>query len=119
MLSNRESARRSRMRKQKHLDDLMAQVSYLRQENNQILAALDITAQHYLGVEAENSALRTRVMELASRLQSLDGVIHCVNAGSRSFASGLPPGEDSSLLRPWAALLINQGVFGSDTFQYC
>ncbi|CAH1450291.1 unnamed protein product [Lactuca virosa] len=36
MISNRESARRSRMRKQKHMDDLMTQLSQLRKENNQV-----------------------------------------------------------------------------------
>ncbi|KAK8939018.1 Basic leucine zipper 63 [Platanthera zijinensis] len=89
MLSNRESARRSRMRKQKQQDDLMAQVSYLRQQNYQILSALHITAQHSLGVESENSVLRARLMDLGSRLQFLQHLIHCINAE-----------DSSSLLRP-------------------
>ncbi|XP_047150266.1 bZIP transcription factor 44-like [Vigna umbellata] len=37
MTSNRESAQRSRMRKEKHLDDLVTQVAQLRKENQQIL----------------------------------------------------------------------------------
>ncbi|KVI02006.1 Basic-leucine zipper domain-containing protein [Cynara cardunculus var. scolymus] len=57
MVSNRESARRSRMRKQKHLDDLMIQLSQLRKENNQIISSVSITTQHYMGVEEENSEL--------------------------------------------------------------
>ncbi|WOL12513.1 hypothetical protein Cni_G21280 [Canna indica] len=77
MLSNRESARRSRMRKQKHMDDLMAQVSQLRKENSQILVALNLTTRHYVGVEAENSALRTQMVELSARLKSLSEIMHC------------------------------------------
>lgn len=75
MISNRESARRSRMRKQKHLDDLMAQVSQLRKENNQIITTMNVTTQHFLNVEAENSVLRAQVSELTHRLQSLNEII--------------------------------------------
>lgn len=130
MLSNRESARRSRMRKQKHLDDLMLQVSCLRQEKNQIFTAINITSQHYIGVEAENSVLRAHMMELSNRLQCLGQIIHCMNVagtfagtvaggGGVGFATGLPTAEDDSLLRPWSPLLIKQGLLGSDMFQYC
>ncbi|PPS05943.1 hypothetical protein GOBAR_AA14710 [Gossypium barbadense] len=65
MISNRESARRSRMRKQKHLDDLVAQVSQLQNENHQILTRVSITTQRYLNVEAENSVLRAQANELS------------------------------------------------------
>ncbi|PWA35693.1 basic leucine-zipper 2 [Artemisia annua] len=75
MLSNRESARRSRKRKQQHLDDLTAQVSQLRKENNQIISSVSITTQHYVSVEAENSVLRAQVTELSNRLQSLNEII--------------------------------------------
>ncbi|KAL3538993.1 hypothetical protein ACH5RR_002359 [Cinchona calisaya] len=82
MISNRESARRSRMRKQKHLDDLMAQVAHLRKENNQIITTMNVTTQQYLNVEAENSVLRAQVAELSHRLQSLNQIIDFLNANS-------------------------------------
>ena len=78
MISNRESARRSRQRKQSHLDELNAQVSKLRRENGQIIDVLKVTTQHYLTVEAENTVLKTQMMELTSRLNSLNEILNIV-----------------------------------------
>ncbi|PKA49331.1 Ocs element-binding factor 1 [Apostasia shenzhenica] len=120
-LSNRESARRSRMRKQKHLDDLMAQVGHLRKENNQILSDLNITTQRCLGVEAENSVLRTQMMELSTRLQSLNEILHCIiSIGGSDFCAGISAYDEVSFLQPWTPLLVNQPhMTSSDMFQYC
>ncbi|CAA7019884.1 unnamed protein product [Microthlaspi erraticum] len=75
MLSNRESARRSRMKKQRLLDDLTAQVNQLKKENNEIVTSVSITTQHYLAVEAENSVLRAQLDELSHRLESLNDIV--------------------------------------------
>lgn len=80
--SNRESARRSRMRKQKHLDDLTAQVTHLRKENAQIVAGITVTTQHYVTIEAENSILRAQLLELNHRLQSLNEIVDFVESSS-------------------------------------
>lgn len=84
MISNRKSARRSRMRKQKHLDDLMSQLSLLNKENNQILTSTSVTTQNYLNIEAENSILRAQVSELGHRLESLTEIISYLNANNNS-----------------------------------
>ncbi|KAF8068545.1 hypothetical protein N665_1145s0013 [Sinapis alba] len=73
--SNRESARRSRMRKQKHLDDLTAQVAHLREENSRIVAGITVTTQKYVAIEAENSVLRAQFLELDQRLASLNEIV--------------------------------------------
>ncbi|XP_004499193.1 bZIP transcription factor 44 [Cicer arietinum] len=77
--SNRESARRSRMRKQKHMDDLISEVERLRNENSEIITSMNITTQHYLKIEAENCVLRAQMCELNQRLQSLNDMIYMIN----------------------------------------
>lgn len=89
MISNRDSARRSRMRKQKHLDDLMAQLAQLRKENNQIITTMSLTTQNYLNIEADNSILRAQMVELTSRLQSLNEIITFMDVTATANASGL------------------------------
>lgn len=75
MISNRESARRSRLRKQKHMEELMAQVADLRRQNHQILTSLRATTQHHVAVESENAILRAQEAELSHRLHSLVEII--------------------------------------------
>lgn len=71
MLSNRESARRSRLRKQQHLDEMKKQVSQLRSENTEMLTKFDIASSHYAQITEENRILRAHAMELSRRLQRL------------------------------------------------
>ncbi|KAK8626796.1 hypothetical protein V6N13_134428 [Hibiscus sabdariffa] len=81
MISNRESARRSRMKKQKHLDDLQAELTQLRTDNHRILTRVSVAAQHCLNIEAENSVLRAQANELGHRLHSLNEIIGFINGG--------------------------------------
>ncbi|CAN0919189.1 bZIP transcription factor 44 [Linum grandiflorum] len=78
-LSNRESARRSRLRKQKHMDDLTAQVAQLKKENAEILTSMNLNTQLLLGVEADNSVLRAQAAELNHRLESLGEILNYVD----------------------------------------
>ncbi|GFY95859.1 hypothetical protein Acr_11g0001650 [Actinidia rufa] len=89
MQSNRESARRSRMRKQTHLNDLTAQIARLKEENDQIHTNLSITSQHYLNVEAENSVLRAQMGELSQRLDALNDILNYLDASKGVFGSGV------------------------------
>lgn len=87
MISNRESARRSRMKKQRHLDDLNSQLAQLRKENNEIITRFNVTTQEFLKIESENSILRAQVAELSHRLQSLNEIICFWNSGNDCFGS--------------------------------
>lgn len=80
MLSNRESARRSRMRKQQHLEGLSAQLDQLKKENTQMNTNIGISTQLYLNVEAENAILRAQMEELSKRLNSLNEMISFINS---------------------------------------
>ncbi|CAN8276288.1 unnamed protein product [Cochlearia groenlandica] len=83
MISNRESARRSRMKKQKLIEDLTAQVNHLKNENNEIVTSVNITKHHYLALETENSVLRAQLNELNHRLESLSDIVDLLeNDGS-------------------------------------
>ncbi|KAJ6919372.1 ocs element-binding factor 1-like [Populus alba x Populus x berolinensis] len=114
MLSNRESARRSRMKKQKHLDDLTGQLGQLARENNEILTRMNAISQLYMHIEAENSILRAQMVELSHRLGSLNEIIEYAN-----FSDGLFEPEatshqigDGFFMNPWnnASVHVNQPI---------
>ncbi|KAF2532980.1 hypothetical protein F2Q70_00032062 [Brassica cretica] len=64
MISNRESARRSRMRKQRHLDELWSQVMWLRIENHQLLDKLNNLSESHEKVLQENAQLKEETSDL-------------------------------------------------------
>ncbi|NP_001287928.1 bZIP transcription factor [Cicer arietinum] len=123
MISNRESARRSRMRKQKHLDDLVSQVAKLRKENQEILTSVNITTQRCLSVEAENSVLRAQMTELSNRLESLNEIVGVFNASNGVFGTAsttfVEP-NNSFFFNPLnMSYLMNQPIMASaDILQY-
>ncbi|KAJ6684464.1 BASIC LEUCINE ZIPPER 43-RELATED [Salix viminalis] len=71
MVSNRESARRSRMRKQKHLDELWSQVVWFRNENQQILDKLNHVTECHDRVVQENVQLKEETSELRQMLTAM------------------------------------------------
>ncbi|XP_068643061.1 basic leucine zipper 43-like [Aristolochia californica] len=71
MISNRESARRSRMRKQKHLDELCSQVVRLRTENRQLIDRLNDISECQERVVRENVKLREEASQLRETLKDL------------------------------------------------
>ncbi|KAG1371353.1 bZIP transcription factor 53 [Cocos nucifera] len=116
MLSNRESARRSRMKKQQRLDDLINQAAHLRNENEQIVMQINLITQQYAELETENSVLRAQVMELTDRLQSLNSVLHIFEEVS-GMAMDIPEIPDP-LLRPWQLPCPAQPIMATaDMFQ--
>ncbi|KAK9685003.1 hypothetical protein RND81_10G248900 [Saponaria officinalis] len=96
MISNRESARRSRMRKQQHLDELIVQASNFQTENAHLTQRIDAVSQLYVGVASENNVLRAQMMELTDQLRSLNSVLQIIEE-----VSGLNMEISDTLLEPW------------------
>ncbi|KAK1361968.1 Basic leucine zipper 43 [Heracleum sosnowskyi] len=71
MISNRESARRSRMRKQKHLDELLSQVYRLRTEKNDIIEKLNNVSESHDRVVLENARLKEEASNLRQMLTDI------------------------------------------------
>lgn len=102
----------------------MAQVDQLRKENQQIMANMNMTTQHFLTIDAENSILRAQAAELSHRLQSLNEIITILNASSGVFGAA---GDHSntftepidSFLNPLNFSYLNQPIMAAaDMWQY-
>lgn len=68
MISNRESARRSRMRKQRHLDELWSQVVRLRTENHSLVDKLNHVSGCHDRALQENARLKEEATNLRQML---------------------------------------------------
>lgn len=71
MLSNRESARRSRMRKQRHLENLRSQLNRLKMENRELTNRLQFVLFHWQRVRTDNDRLRSEHSLLRRKLSEL------------------------------------------------
>lgn len=98
MESNRESARRSRIRKQKLLDDLINQTSTLKNENVQLVNRISEIFQKHFEVESKNNVLRSQLVELTDRLRSLNSVLHM--AKEAGLAIDIPEIPDR-IMKAW------------------
>ncbi|KAK7285129.1 hypothetical protein RJT34_19889 [Clitoria ternatea] len=75
MLSNRESARRSRRRKQAHLTELETQVSQLRGENSSLLKRLTDVNQKFNDAAVDNRVLKADVETLRAKVKMAEETV--------------------------------------------
>ncbi|KAJ1701215.1 hypothetical protein LUZ63_000994 [Rhynchospora breviuscula] len=90
MLSNRESARRSRRRKQAHLTELEAQVSQLRVENSSLLKRLSDINQKYSDAAVDNRVLKADVETLRAKVKMAEDSVKRVTGASSLYPSMVP-----------------------------
>lgn len=105
------------MRKQQHLDELIAQENKIQQENKKIREMIDGASQLYLKFASENNVLRAQASELTDRLRSLNSVIQIASEVS-GLAFDIPDIPDT-LLEPWQLPCPIQPIPASaDMFEY-
>lgn len=75
MVSNRESARRSRKRKQAHLADLELQVEQLTGENSSLFKQLSDASQQFRGAETNNRVLKSDVEALRAKVNLAEDMV--------------------------------------------
>ncbi|KAF7804919.1 bZIP transcription factor 53-like [Senna tora] len=99
MLSNRESARRSRMKKQKLVEDLTNEISRLQCENSQLHQSIKAKEEAYTEIESVNNILRAQTMELTDQLRFLNSILE-VAEEAIGLSVEIPEIPDT-LLNPW------------------
>ncbi|XWS17941.1 hypothetical protein CRYUN_Cryun33cG0110900 [Craigia yunnanensis] len=75
MLSNRESARRSRKRKQEHLTDLELQAERMRGENDSLYRQLTNTHQQFRDADTNNRVLKSNVEALRAKVKLAEDML--------------------------------------------
>ncbi|XP_023004856.1 light-inducible protein CPRF2-like isoform X2 [Cucurbita maxima] len=106
MLSNRESARRSRRRKQAHLNDLETQVGQLRVDHSTLLKCLTDVNQKYDDAAVDNrilkadiETLRAKVKmseETVKRLTGVNPLLVAMSQSQMPFVSSQMPMQSNS-----------------------
>jgi len=94
MISNRESARRSRNRREEHIKNLNCQITFFRNNNSEIAQKVNSSSQKFMAVELENQRLIRLRHELTKRLESLEIV--------SSYVCGNPGDIPQYNSQPWS-----------------
>ncbi|XXG43597.1 hypothetical protein AAC387_Pa01g3587 [Persea americana] len=85
MLSNRESARRSRRRKQAHLSELEQQVAQLRFEKSSLVKRLTDVSQKYNEASVDNRILKADVETLRAKVKMAEDTVKRVTGVNTLF----------------------------------
>ncbi|XP_028781891.1 bZIP transcription factor 53-like [Neltuma alba] len=111
MLSNRESARRSRMKKQKQVEDLSSEIGRLKAENGRLFESIKAKEEAHVEIESVNNVLRAQTTELTDRLRFLNSILEIAEEVS-GLSVEIPEIPDA-LFNPWQLPLPMQPIMAS------
>ncbi|XP_076928913.1 bZIP transcription factor 44-like [Bidens hawaiensis] len=108
-ISNRESSKRSRMKRDQHMKDLSDKLFYFMKKRDEMLPKMKGIAQEYAAMEVENMVLRSQKQELEKRLEYAKSVCGwCEGDGYGSMSS--MGGFQEPWLRPWDQYQISNSI---------
>ncbi|KAJ0735478.1 putative transcription factor bZIP family [Helianthus annuus] len=111
-ISNRESAKRSRMRRDQHMKDLNDQMVYFAKKRDEMLSKMEGVVQEYAAMEMENMVLRSQKQELEKRLEYAKSVCGWCEGDGHGHVSMLPMGGfQEPWLRPWDQHQISNSMY--------
>ncbi|KAL6179604.1 hypothetical protein ACLB2K_051117 [Fragaria x ananassa] len=114
MESNRESARRSRMKKQKHVEELTVEITRLQMSNNQLRQSIAAKDTAYSEVEAWNNVMRAQEKELTDRLRYLESIEQTLVEFSGGFDDeNMNCMMHDTMLNPWQIPYSTQPITAS------
>ncbi|WOH15860.1 hypothetical protein DCAR_0935406 [Daucus carota subsp. sativus] len=80
MISNRESARRSRMKRQQHMQDLNNQIMFYKNRRTEINQSISNFTEQFTAIENQNRIMRAQKEELRKRLEAAELVTSYLDA---------------------------------------
>lgn len=89
MISNRESARRSRMKREQHVKDLNDQTIYFSTKRTETVQKIDEVTRRFGAIDSENKFMRMQGQELKKRLELLEEMLASYNINNSRFTYDL------------------------------
>lgn len=105
------------MKKQQHVDEMISQVSQLKNQNKLIMQKINEATDMFVGVTSDNNILRAQLSELTDRLYSLNSVLHIAEEVS-GLAMDIPELPDT-LMEPWQLPFPIQPITTSANMFHC